>query len=188
MAEVARSRSVPAHPDHPNLIDELKSAARILHRRAKAGEPHAVSRVAGLRDLRDLDRDSVASEVRRRHALTAIARELGFQAWPQVTAALAAEEEADYGKLLYPKNADAYWNIWSASHDEASEIRREHGGWLLAYQRHFFIVEPHFIVHLGLDPEDPDWEAIGRDWARPLDLAARNRLYRELIRRTGVLG
>ncbi|MBC7171580.1 MAG: hypothetical protein H5U40_04100, partial [Polyangiaceae bacterium] len=69
-----------------------------------------------------------------------------------------------------------------ASYEEASTIRAEHGGYLLAYKRHFFIVDSYFIETLGLDPADPDWERIGRDWARPLAPEARTRLYERLIR------
>jgi hypothetical protein len=62
------------------------------------------------------------------------------------------------------------------------ELREQNGGYLLAYRWHFFIVEPHFITNLGLDPDDPDWERIGRDWAKPRDPEARERLYAKLIR------
>ena len=68
-----------------------------------------------------------------------------------------------------------------ASYDEAREIRREHGGSLLACRRHFFIVDRHCIEFLGIDPDDPDWQHIGRDWARPADPASRQRLYGWLI-------
>jgi hypothetical protein len=69
---------------------------------------------------------------------------------------------ADFGTLLYPDGADAHWNIWSASYAEARSIRAHYGGYLLAYRRHFFIVDRYFIETLGLLPEDPDWELIGR--------------------------
>ncbi len=35
---------------------------------------------------------------------------------------------------------------------------------------------PECVRERGLDPDDPDWERIGRDWVRPLDAAARERL------------
>ena len=57
-----------------------------------------------------------------------------------------------------PDGADTHWNIWSASYAEARSIREHHGGYLLAYRRHFFIVDRYFIETLGLLPEDPDWE------------------------------
>jgi hypothetical protein len=57
----------------------------------------------------------------------------------------------------------------------------EHGGYLLAYRRHFFIVDRYSIETLGLHPDDPDWELIGRDWVRPRRADARERLYAKLI-------
>jgi hypothetical protein len=42
-------------------------------------------------------------------------------------------------------------------------------------------VDSNFVDSMGLDPADPDWERIGRDWARPADCAARGRLYRQLV-------
>jgi hypothetical protein len=53
--------------------------------------------------------------------------------------------------------------------------------YLLAYKRHFFIVERFYIEALGLDPEDPDWRAIGWDWAKPRSVAARRRLYAKVL-------
>jgi len=41
----------------------------------------------------------------------------------------------------------------------------------------------HYIETIGLDPEDPDWDFIGRDWARPAEPAARQRLYGKLLTR-----
>ncbi|MEE8524226.1 MAG: hypothetical protein V3T72_09870 [Thermoanaerobaculia bacterium] len=166
-----------------DLTHELKAGARILHRQAQARDTDALRRLHTLPELRDLDGAEIADRVRRRHCLAVIARELGFDGWPQAAAVLRGDRDAtDFGTLLYPSGAAAHWNIWSASYDEAKTIRAQHGGYLLAYKRHFFIVDRHFIETLGLDPEDPDWEAIGRDWARPKKVEARGRLYAKLIR------
>ena len=45
----------------------------------------------------------------------------------------------------------------------------------------FLIVDRHFVESLGLDPEDPDWAAIGFNWVVPSDPLARIRLYSRLI-------
>ena len=50
-------------------------------------------------------------------------------------------------------------------------------GYLLPYRRQFVVVEREYVKILGLDPEDPAWEAVGHDLAQPADLAA----YRELV-------
>ena len=110
-----------------------------------------------------------------------LARRLGFRDWQHATAILSGRAGDDFGTLLCPPEADVHCNIWSAQYDQARRIRDENGGYLLAYRRHFFIVDRYFIETLGLDADDPDWELIGRDWARPQEPAARERLYAKLI-------
>jgi hypothetical protein len=165
-----------------SIIDELKSRARALHRAAAQKDPAALDRLRSIPELKELDDAEVAARARRRHCLAALARELGFAGWPHAVAVLEGAEASDYGTLLYPNGASAHWNVWSASYDEARAIREEHGGYLLAYKRHFFIVDRYFVETIGLDPDDPDWDDIGRDWARPLAPEARTRLYEKLIR------
>ena len=163
------------------VLDHLRSHARILQRSAQGKDPQALTRLRQDGELGDLDESALAGSVRRRHCLRAIARELGFGSWVQARATLSGEDASDFGTLLYPAGGYAHWNIWSASYEEAKRIRRQHGGYLLAYRRQFFIVDRHFLKTFGLDPEDPDWEKIGRDWVRPQDPAARQRLYGKLI-------
>ena len=155
------------------LIDDLKAQARVLHRRAQAGDPAALAR---------LGQRSADEPVLRRHCLAALAKELGFSGWPHAVSVLeGAEECADFGTMLVPPGASAHWNIWSATYEEAREIHRQAGGFLLAYRRHYFIADRYFVEMLGLDPDDDDWAKIGHDWARPADVAARRRLYAQLI-------
>lgn len=155
------------------LIDRLKDDARRLHKQAGAGDPRALARLAPVRKQDE--------PVQRRHCLAARARELGFTGWPHARAVLSGERFDDFGTLLYPPGASAHWNIWSADYGEARGIREEHGGYLLAYRHQFLIVDHYFIETIGLDPEDPDWARIGRDWVKPGDVDARARLYEKLI-------
>ena len=159
-----------------NLIDDLKQRARRLHRRATAGDPDAIARLRALPELSELDDAQVASSARRRHALSALARALGFDGWPHAKAVLSGDAVRDRGVLMFREHGGAYWNIWSADYDEAARIRREHGGYLLPYKHQFMVVEAPFVASLGLDPDDPDWDAIGRDWLAPADRAAWSRL------------
>ena len=82
----------------------------------------------------------------------------------------------DPAKLWYHTNLDVFLNRWYANYEEARQSLDRHGGFLLPYQKHFFICQPDVISALGLDPADPDWEKIGYDCAHPLDLAAFERL------------
>ena len=164
-----------------DVVSTLKTRARRLHRATAFGEPEAVSRVRLLPELRRLDPAELPAAVKRRHCLSAIARELGFQGWPHALAVLQGREAADFGELLYTGQHSPTLNIWSASYAEARDIRAKHGGYLLAYRRHYLIVDADYIRALGLDAEDPDWEGIGRDWIRPRDPEARKRLYGKLI-------
>ena len=163
------------------VISDLKAQARILHRQAASGDPRAVARVRVLAELADGGVHAVAVRTRRRHCLATLARELGFRGWPHAAAVLRGTDASDFGTLLYPAGAEVHWNIWSASYEQAAAVRESHGGYLLAYRRHFFITDRHFIATLGLDPDDPDWERIGRDWVKPARPDARERLYRKLI-------
>jgi hypothetical protein len=118
--------------------------------------------------------------VQRKHCLTVTALQLGFRSWAHALEVLEGDTE-DYGTLLYPSTCHGHYNIWSAHYDEARGIREDNGGYLLAYKRQFLIVDRHYIESMGLDPEDPDWECIGRDWVKPKDRKARARLYEKLV-------
>ncbi len=164
------------------LIDHLKASARVLQRQVSRGEPEALSRLG----LQPQSTEAERSAVQRRHCLAVIAKELGFSSWSHALNVLdespSPGASVDFGTLLYPARiGGAHWNIWCADYEEAQRIRAEHGGFLLPYKRQFFICDQHFIQTIGLDPKDPDWESIGRDWARPASVEARSRLYRKVI-------
>jgi hypothetical protein len=72
-------------------------------------------------------------------------------------------------------------NRWFARYVEARASLEAEGGYLFPYRHQFFICEQGFLAALGIDPGDPDWGRIGRDWVRPLDETARSRLERTLI-------
>lgn len=169
--------------DAVDIVEELKDKARLLHKAVEASDEKAIARVRTSPDLKGLPADQIPAAVQRKHCLSTLAREIGFSGWSHAVTVLDGRPSDDMGTLLSPAGASAYWNIWSASYDEARQIREEHGGYLLAYKRHFFIVDRHYIEMLGLDPEDPRWQRMARDWARPGDVGARRELYGVLIRR-----
>lgn len=172
----------PHGVDMEALITELKAQARRLHRDAVAGEPKALARLKRHPELRKLPQSELTTTLQRRHALATLARELGLSGWPHLLRVLSGQEGQDFGSLLYPQACGAHSNIWSAHYAEAKTIRAEHGGYLLQYKSQFLVVEHHFLNTLGVPPTDGDWEAIGRDWARPADPLARVRLCRRVVR------
>ncbi|MEY4512808.1 MAG: hypothetical protein RLZZ450_4930 [Pseudomonadota bacterium] len=159
-----------------SVIDHLKAEVRRLQRASRQREPGALARARKLPELRALSDTDLVSTLQRRHCLTAVARELGFQGWPHVLTVLQRADADDFGTLLYPPGCSAHWNVWSAAYEEARAIRSEHGGFLLPYKHQYVIVDQYFIETLGLDPGALDWARIGRDWVRPLDADARHRL------------
>jgi hypothetical protein len=164
-----------------DIVHHLRAKARLLQSRVEQRDPEALARVRNVPELATSDDERLASSIQRRHCLAVIARELGFDGWPHARSVLSGQSTTDFGRLLSPPGAAAHWNIWSASYEEAHAIRAEHGGYLLAYRRHFFIVDRYYLETLGLDPDDADWNRIGRDWVKPREQRARARLYAKLI-------
>jgi len=89
--------------------------------------------------------------------------------------------------LWYSPGLDVFLNLWFSKYEEARKSLESEGGYLLPYRRHFFVCEPDAIQAMGLEPDDPDWERIGWDCARPVDMQAHQRLSekREQIVREG---
>ena len=82
----------------------------------------------------------------------------------------------DAGTLWYHTNLDVFLNRWFANYEDARASLERDRGYLLPYRRQFFVCEADVISALGLEPDDPDWERINRDAARPTDLPAYERL------------
>lgn len=82
----------------------------------------------------------------------------------------------DSGSLWYQPNLDVFLNRWFSNYDDARSSLATDGGYLLPYKRHYSVCEADVIHAMGLEPEDPDWEKIGRDGARPADPQAYERL------------
>lgn len=166
--------------DYP-AIEALKHRARQLQRQAQDAVPDAIARLRKHPDFKTDDDATIAAQVKRRHALFVIAKELGFPDWPHATKVLCGRTAEDYGTMLYPRGGTAHTNIWSASYDEARTLREETDGYLLPYRNQFIVVEDHYIRTLGLDPDDADWASLNRDWLALGGQAARSHLYAKLL-------
>ena len=172
-------------------VRELKVRAELLHHAVRASEAAAIERLRALAELRRADDDALraaAPGIQRKHCLVAVAREAGFDSWDHARRVLEGDpSEVDFGTILCSKLGSAgFLNHWFATYEEARAVHAgmtddAARGYLLAYKRHFFIATREFIETLGLDPDDPDWEAMGWDWARPRNREARRRLYGKLV-------
>jgi len=165
-----------------SAIQEAKIRADLILARAKTGDASTLSRFKSLQDLKHLPLGELARELSRKHALTLIARELGFPNWPLAKQVLSGDHEGThFGDLLYPKACFGFLNNWYADYEEARAQRDHTNGFLLAYRRQYFVVGAQYIQTMGLDPHDEAWSKMGWDWARPKDLAARTQLYAQLL-------
>ena len=173
-----------------NAVRESRVRAEVLHHALQRLAPDALARLRALPQLRKADdaalRDAAPS-MRRKHCLAVVACELGFTSWEHAKRVLDGDaSEVDFGKLLYGDNWGARLNHWFASYKEARTFLDGVTGddgprYLLAYKRHFFVADRHYVEALGVDPEDADWRAIGWDWPRPKSDEARRRLYAKVL-------
>ncbi len=120
--------------------------------------------------------------VQLKHALAVIAAELGYPAWKDCKRRLEVPAELRLDtERFFEAGAAAYLNRWFARYSEARASLEAEGGYLFPFRHQFFICGAGFLEARGIDPTDPDWERIGRDWVRPQDQEARDRLERMLV-------
>ncbi len=78
--------------------------------------------------------------------------------------------------MMYAPGMSNFLNRWFSTYDQARASLDSEGGYLFPYKHQFFVTGSEAIRELGMDPADPDWELIGRDWVHPRDREAWNRL------------
>lgn len=141
---------------------ELKTRARLRLNAARAAQPGLTLR----------------------HCLNQVARDVGFAHWEHgrlVLGALAAPGE-DMGTFWHAPQCHVLLNAWLAQADAAREaLAATSGGVLLPYRRQFVVVRGDYLRAIGLDPDDPDWAAAGRDLVRGYGGAAWERLARRRL-------
>jgi hypothetical protein len=157
-------------------VDELKVRARVLLAALRSADAHrraaALARFRAWPPLARLGLD----RVRLKHAFAVVSREAGFDSWAALKRAAEAAQP-DRTERLVPRHPGGFLNAWFASYAEARACRAATNGFLLPYRAQFFVCGERYIAEaLGLDPADPDWARIERDWARPRERAAWQRL------------
>ncbi len=159
------------------IIDYLKTQARVLHKNAMDSDPVALELLR-----KNSPAVALGTEIQRKHALAAVAREIGFPNWKAVLECFGTAENPDFAAFLNPRRCHVYWNIWFADYEEACSIHAEHGGYLLCYRQQYVVVDDDYVRSLGIAPTDPRWEKIGRDWAKPADFELRDALAFEIVK------
>lgn len=165
-------------------VDAAKHAASLLLKDLQSDDAStarsAAKRIAAVPPFKGTDTDDIVRDrVQRKHALDAVAREQGYVAWKYL------KDAADV--LWSPPGAAAFWHNWCKTYEEAKASHDSRGGYLLSAHGKCFIAERGYIEFLGLDPDDPRWDASGRDVVRPNDKRAYEELIRELADKRSTL-
>lgn len=129
------------------LLDELKTRARLRLNAAKRGE-------AG------------PGEIRLRHCLNQVAREVGFVHWEHARAVLGglAAREDDMGTFWHAPRTGILLNLWLARYEDAhAALKADPRAFLLPYRRQFMVVQADFIEELGMDASHPAWAETAHD-------------------------
>ena len=150
-----------------NLAEAKIQAAILLKSLRTSDSAKAAKRFNRLPEFSDLAiSDLLQQKIKHKHALTVIAIENGFQSWIDL-------------KIQINFIVGGYLNLWFANYTEANVALKAKGGFLLPYKNQFFICNDNYMKQIGFEPDDPDWEKIGYDWAVPVDQTAWKRLYKK---------
>lgn len=167
----------------PESLSGCRAEARRLFRHLRGADPAraraAAVRFSRLRALASGGAEGVLASrehLRRKHALAVVAEEQGFASWNELVRAFEARCEPLDLELFHTPRHSTLINRWFTTHATARASLDELGGYLLSFRAQFFVTESEGIRELGLDPDDPDWAAIGFDLVQPRDRAARARL------------
>lgn len=158
----------------PFNLTEAKIQAAILLKSLHSNEADkAVKRFSRLTEFSDLTTSNLSQQkIKYKHALAVIAIENGFRSWTDL-------------KIQINFIVGGYLNLWFANYNEAKSILKEKDGFLLPYKNQFFICYANYMKQIGFEPDDPDWEKIGYDWAAPADQTAWQRLYKKWTKSAG---
>ena len=167
-----------AEPPHQPPSEYRIRAKRLLKqlKQTESGEfsPEAAARFQRLQSFSGMTAAQVVENrdsVKLKHALAIVALEEGYGSWTVLKASVEAT-----GPEMYDPRMDTFLTRWFARYGDARTSLEEEGGFLLPYRSQFFICGKGAIKMLGLDPDDPDWQLIGRDWVKPRDREAWLRL------------
>lgn len=175
-------------------INDMRSRANRLLAELRSAEPSAAASAAlRLRELPEWKEWTprqiriLRHRIRRREALEVIARESGFRDWSDFRVSVGKPVRGfDTTKLFRAPFTARYLNLWLKDYNEGRQALAEDPSlFLFPHKQHFVVCDPGLLRALGVNPEDPDWQAIGHDWVKPGDLEARARLAEKLRKALG---
>jgi hypothetical protein len=175
------SASRGSHTATRATLHECKVRASLLLKALRSDDPArqlvAAERFRVLPAFARLTPERIAAwrtDIRRKHALAVIAAEFGYPSWTALRDASTAENTSM--EWLFERGKSVFLNHWCTTYEEAAEVRARTDGFLFPYRHQFVVCSAQLLADRGLDPYDPDWARIGRDWARPRDRVAFARL------------
>jgi len=141
---------------------------------------HAANRfciLPGFADKAPGDIYNGRDRLKRKHALTVIAREGGFKDCPQLKSSMPPQCDIGFDTTRLFQRTATFLNLWYRTYAEAREVLTPNPKrYLFPYRHQFVVCEGQLLEDQGIDTSDPDWERIGRDWVKPLDARAQARL------------
>jgi hypothetical protein len=156
-------------------VAEISRRAKLFAKRLERGEQNAEQR------LRALPYEGPLADAQHKHCLAVIAKELGFSSHDHAARVLRAEpHEEGHGTFLHAYGG--FTNNWFVDYEEARAAVKPGLTYLIGYKRQYVVVERGYIEHIGLDPDDPDFQRVEWDLARPKDRDAAMRLYARRVR------
>lgn len=163
------------------LLEEYKIKASILMKELRSKNDaiakKAVDRFTWLLIFKDHNLAELLAAAKRKHALNIIAIEQGYASWVE----LKKELEPPIGETFVESYKGGFLNKWFVSYESAKIEQHASDGFLLPYKKQFFVCEESYIKVLGMDPSDPDWHAIDRDWVKPASQKAFHRLNKKWL-------
>ncbi|MDH5185375.1 MAG: hypothetical protein OEX12_15965 [Gammaproteobacteria bacterium] len=165
---------------HPQSIDYYKKPASLLLKDLNGPDTTRVA--SAMARLQLLQRSNLPdpAKVQRKHALTVVALEAGYDSWLDLKQQLQQEKRLDFSEFFASLRFGGFIHHWFLSYEEARSFQSQHGGVLLPFRKQYFVSTVDFISALAMEPTDKDWRAIGYDWLKPKSNTAMQRLQQRL--------
>jgi hypothetical protein len=180
--EIDMSRATSVAPPGAETLREAKIRASLLLKAVRSADSArslaAAERFRVLPAFAAMTPERIvawAESLRRKHALSAVAIEMGYVAWNALKDACSSATTSPNVDWLFDTGA-VYLNHWCTTYEEARRIREQVGGFLFPYRRQFVVCSAERLASRGIDAYDPDWARIGFDWVQPRDATAFTRL------------